>query len=257
MASKQPHSAEKIAYGYVRVSTDKQAKNGVSLEAQQAAIEAHCKARGLTLARMIVDPGISAAKVPLRDRPEGAELLAAIERGDVGVVIVWKIDRAFRNAVETLLAVEDWEDRGVALHLLDLGGMTVDTSTAMGKMFLTMLAGLAEMERNVTSERTVAALAHKKAQGELVGRAPFGMRAAPSGRIKVLQDGTRKPILVLAPDPQEQAALARIRELADLGLGPHRICLALDSEGFKPRGERWNFATVKKSMTEPGLAVSS
>lgn len=248
MATQKPHPKATVAIGYARVSTDSQVKAGVSLEAQEAAIRAHCLARGLTLDRILIEPGVSAAKVPLKDRPEGGKLVAAIARGEVGVVVVMKLDRAFRNAIETLVAVEDWEKRSVALHLLDLGGMSVDTSTAMGKMFLTMLAGLAEMERNVTSERTCSALAHKKAIGELTGTAPLGMRAVPSARTKTTRDGQVRHVMILTEDPQEQAAFARIRDLDRSGLSLRQIAAVLTSEGYKPRGKEWQYKTISRVL---------
>jgi DNA invertase Pin-like site-specific DNA recombinase len=84
----------------------------------------------------------------------------------------------FRNTIDCLSMVNAWEKERVGLHLVDLGGSAIDTSSATGKMFLTMLAGFAEFERNLTSERTRLALAHKARRGELrLGRdAPYGYR---------------------------------------------------------------------------------
>lgn len=239
--------APTTAWGYVRVSTSIQVRAGSSLDAQQRAIEAHCEMKGLTLARVIVEPGVSAAKTPLGKRPGGGELIAAIERGEVGVVVIYKLDRAFRNTIETLLAAEDWAKRGVAMHLLDFGGMAVDTGNAFGKFFLTTMAGVAEMERNLTAERVSDTLAHKIAQGELVGSTRLGHTAVLSGRERTMRDGTTKPIKILAPNAKEQAAMARAQALA----GDHtlrEIAAILTDEGFSPRGKYWHPQTISRMI---------
>src|SRR5262245_39614025 len=137
------------AIGYTRVSTDEQVTSGVSLDAQEAAIRAYCAMRGLDLAEMIVDAGVSAGQ-PLSSR-EGGERV-----GDVGIaaVVAYKLDRVFRDCADCLAVVRDWDERDVALHLVDLGGQTIDTGTAMGRFFLTVMAGAAELERNLIGERT-------------------------------------------------------------------------------------------------------
>ena len=69
------------AYGYTRVSTDEQALEGQSLDAQERALEAMCARAGVTLTRMFVDAGVS-ARTPLRERPAGRQLMEALKRGD-------------------------------------------------------------------------------------------------------------------------------------------------------------------------------
>ena len=72
-----------------------------------------------------------------------------------------KLDRMFRNAGDCLATVEAWDRAGVALHVVDLGGNAIDTTSAAGRFMLVVLAGAAEMERNLIRERTKAALAVK------------------------------------------------------------------------------------------------
>ena len=68
-------------------------------------------------------------------------------------IITTKLDRLFRDCEDALKMSRHWDRAGVALHILDMGGQAIDTSTAIGRMFLTMTAGFAEFERNQTSER--------------------------------------------------------------------------------------------------------
>jgi DNA invertase Pin-like site-specific DNA recombinase len=112
----------------------------------------------------------------LNKRPEGAKIAKLIANG-VCHVVALKMDRLFRNAGDALNHVEEWAKAGISLHLVDMGGQSVNTDTSMGKMMVTMLAGFAEFERNMIAERTTAALRHKKAHGEVYNHVPYGYRA--------------------------------------------------------------------------------
>jgi len=139
------------AVAYVRVSTEEQATEGISLEAQNHRVRAYCELRGLELVDIITDAGVSAGK-PLARRDGGARLLHLIRRGEAVAVVAFKLDRLFRNCADCLTVTATWDRSGVALHLIDLGGQAVDTSTAMGRFFLTVMAGAAEMERGLVAE---------------------------------------------------------------------------------------------------------
>jgi len=165
----------KQAIGYARVSTEEQVKEGLSLEAQTERIQAYCKSQGLKLSQIVRDEGVSAVK-SLAARPAGAALLAALETRAAQTVVAVKLDRLFRDAVDCLATVKQWEEQEIALHLLDLGGSAFNSNSALGRFFLTVMAGAAEMERNLISERTKVALHFKKGKGEHVGAAPFGYR---------------------------------------------------------------------------------
>lgn len=228
--------------GYCRVSTGRQAEEGLSLEAQEQAVVAYCAMRRLQLARMVVEPGASAG-CPLAKRPGGVELLGLLDEGRVGGVVAMKLDRLFRDVLDCLATIQGWEERGVALHILDLAGISLDTTTAAGKMFLTMTAAFAEMERNLAAERTTAALRRKIEKGERVGRVPFGRRVGPDGRL-------------LVPDPQAQAVLDRMREMRAGGSTLQGIVDRLNADGEPPprarrggrQGRRWHLATVHRLL---------
>lgn len=85
-----------------------------------------------------------------------------------------KLDRLFRNAMNCLAQVEEWQRKGIVLHLVDFGGQSLDTSSAMGKMMLTMMAGIAEMERNIIAERTAAAMHHMKKHRKVYTSSVYG-----------------------------------------------------------------------------------
>ena len=223
------------AIGYTRVSTEEQANEGLSLDAQAERIRAYCKAQGLKLVELVRDEGISAAK-PLAIRPGGAQLLAAVEAGQAQAVVAVKLDRLFRDAVDCLSTVRGWNERGIALHLLDLGGSAFNSASALGRFFLTVMAGAAEMERNLISERTKSALAYKRAKGEWLGAVPFGWRLV--GGVLVPEEGEQGIIAAIKRD--RRARHLSVRELAAKyglpkstvweilrrGKGPNGACLS-------------------------------
>jgi putative DNA-invertase from lambdoid prophage Rac len=106
-------------YGYCRVSTLRQASEGESLDVQRRQIEGYAHMHGLVVDELVVEEGVSGS-VPVVERPKGGALFAKLIKGDV--VIAPKLDRLFRSALDALVTVEDLRQRGVGLHLLDLGG---------------------------------------------------------------------------------------------------------------------------------------
>jgi site-specific DNA recombinase len=206
---------------YCRVSTDQQATEGLSLDAQQERLLAYCTARGLDVVDVVVDAGESAGK-PLAARPGGRKLLGLVKRKAVGSIVVLKLDRAFRNAKDCLNVVDDWDRLGVALHIVDMGGQSIDTQSAMGRMFLVMAAGFAEMERRLTMERTVAALAHKARTGNMRtnSTAPFGWKYEGNA---------------LAELPDEQLVIGLVRVMRQTGVSFRAACAELTARGHRNR----------------------
>lgn len=232
------------AIGYVRVSTLDQANEGVSLDAQRAAIAAYATLHGLTLVEIIEDAGESGG-VPLAERTGGARLSALAREGAVGAIIVTKLDRAWRSASDALATTGEWTERGVALHLID---MKLDTASALGRMFFTLLAGFAEMERNLIGERTAAALAHLRAQGVRVGRDGIGWTRGDA----LDRDGRRVVVQVDA----EVALVRRIKKLRRRGETFEAIACALNDEGVPTkRGGRWHQTTVRNLVVRPTPSV--
>jgi len=114
----------------------------------------------------------------------------------------------------------------VALHLVDLGGQAVDTSTAMGRFFLTVMAGCAELERNQIRERTATAMQHKAKRGEFTGgKVPYGYRLD--------RDGVR-----LKEVEEEQRVIREARQLSASGLSLRAVAGELDRLGYASRSGR-------------------
>jgi DNA invertase Pin-like site-specific DNA recombinase len=218
------------ALGYIRVSTLEQAQGGVSLEAQEARIRAYCTAAELTLGPIIRDEGVTTDK-PLAKRPGGGAVLRVLARREAQHVVVVKLDRLFRNVVEGLTTMQAWDRGEVALHLVDHGGQSINTKSAVGRLFLTMYLGFAEFEKNQISERTIAALRHKKAQHQPYSPTPYGFD----------REGD-----MLTPNATEQAVIRRVQRWRAGGRTLKWIATEL-TRGHVPtkRGGRWYPCTVR------------
>lgn len=215
---------------YVRVSTAEQVSGGVSLEAQEERLRAYCRMQGLEVAAVIREEGISGSR-PLGSRPGGSELLRMVARKEVTHVVALKLDRLFRNAADALAQTEAWDKAGVGLHLVDMGGQSLNTSSAMGRMMLTMMAGFAEFERALIAERTAAALSHKKAHLKAYGPTPFGFD----------RQGDR-----LTPNEDEQNVLSMMRQWREAGASLREIARRLTELGIPTKkGGQWYAGTIR------------
>ena len=234
------------AIGYTRCSTNEQADSGLGLEAQAERIKAYCTMRGSELLDVITDAGVSGGK-PLASRDGGQRLLTAIRERKADAVVMLKLDRMFRNAGDCLTTVEQWEKAGVALHVVDLGGNAIDTTSAAGRFMLVVLAGAAEMERNLTRERTRSAMAVKRANGQRIGTVPYGFDLADDGAALVLNDA-------------EQAVIEEIQTMRAAGWTLERIADALTDRGVPTKtgkSERWTHQAVTRIVNRSTLSATS
>ncbi len=155
----------KTTAAYARVSS-----RGQKLASQRQELERYLAGQDIDDAKWFTDKASGAST----DRPGFKALQDAIGRREIGTVIVWKLDRAFRNALDCLRAVEEWDRLGVSLRIVDLGGQPIDTKSAAGKFMLTVVAAVAEMERSNARERQRAGIdAARKRNG---GTCPWGGR---------------------------------------------------------------------------------
>lgn len=201
-------------YSYTRVSTLRQSEEGESLGAQEQRLVGYAMMNQWTIAEAFVERGVSGS-VPLHDRPEGARLLAGLNRGDV--IICCKLDRCFRSALDALKVVEQFKAMGVELHLLDLGGNVC--GNGLGKLMLTIASAFAEAERDRIQERAVETKRYQRSQGKFLGGSvPFGYRLGDAGKL-VEHDG-------------EQGAIAKMHELKCQGKPLRAISAEMKAAGF-------------------------
>lgn len=202
-------------YGYARVSTVRQASEGESLEVQQRQLEGYCTMHGWKLDRVFVEEGVSGAK-PLGERPQGAALLDTLQPGDI--LVAAKLDRVFRSALDALQMTQGLKDKGVSLHLIDLGGDT--SGNGLSKLFLTIAAAFAEAERDRIRERVQNTKADQRERGRFLGgRKPFGYRITEEG--------------VLVEDEAEQEAIRKAKRMRSEGKSLRAIAEALQAEGHR------------------------
>ena len=152
---------------YVRVSTADQALSHLSLEAQAAACRSYCAFHWPGLTQEIFTDVAPGSRT--NGRPALAALLADPSR--FCAVVTLRLDRLARNALDLLIISRTLDAAHVPLHSVT---ESIDTHSAPGRLFLTVLAALAEFERDILSERTREALAAKRARGERLGAIPFG-----------------------------------------------------------------------------------
>lgn len=158
---------------YTRVSTDEQRRKGQSIDAQKEQLYDYCNRNGLKVAGYYEDNGFSGGNL---NRPSFQKLMQEVQPGDV--VLTCRLDRLTRNTVDGLSLINEWNDKNIGfkcIHDLD-----IDTTTANGKLILTMLLGLAANEREHASERILETFENKKRLGEpCSGCCAFGYRVEP------------------------------------------------------------------------------
>jgi len=147
------------AIGYVRVSTDREAEQGVWLEAQEAKIRAMATVQGAELLEVIVDGGESAKSL---NRPGLQRLLGLVNAGKIESVIVAKLDRLTRSVKDLCRLLELFEKRKVALISV---AESLDTGSAAGRLMITIMGAVSQWEREAIGERTRDALRHQARQG--------------------------------------------------------------------------------------------
>lgn len=223
----------KQAIGYIRVSTEQQANEGVSLEAQKAKIAAWCVTNGYELVNVFVDAGISGKSMD--KRPGLQDAMKSLKKGMA--LVSYSLSRLARSTKDALSIGET-----VAKRKADMVSLSeqIDTTTAAGKMMFQMLAVLAEFERNLVAERTTNALQHKKATNQkYTNITPYGFEAI-EGRLVQVQ--------------AEAAIVAEIQAARAGGNTLQSIADTLNGRGIPTKtGKTWQPATIHLLMKRTSL----
>ena len=216
---------------YCRVSTDDQAKEGFSLDAQRRKLADFCAARGWDVAGVYIDDGYSARST---DRPAYERMLAERDRWDVLLII--KMDRIHRNAKNFMLMMEDlatWDRQFASVQ------ENFDTSTAMGRFVMDIIQRIAQLESEQIGERVYMGMAQKakKGKGSLGSPHPYGYRIV-EGRYVV--------------DHREVETVRSIFRRYLAGESLEKIARSLDEAGIPTkRGGSWRKQTIAAILANP------
>jgi site-specific DNA recombinase len=165
--------------GYIRVSTEEQAVNGQSLDAQRAKLEAYAALYDLELVDIIVDAGVSAKSLEPA-RPAGC--LAKLRRGEADGLVIAKLDRLTRSVGDWQALIDGYFGDKAGKQLFSVAD-SIDTRTAAGRLVLNvLLLSVPQWERETIAERTRDALQHKIGKGERCGKVRFGFALADDGK---------------------------------------------------------------------------
>lgn len=210
---------------YTRVSTDRQAEEGVSLGAQRAKLEGYARLYEIEIVTFIEDAGYSAGSLR---RPGIARALAMLDEGAADGVLVTSLSRLTRSTKDLAILIEDYfGPEGAALVSL---GESIDTTSASGRLVVSVLGAVLAWERQAVGERTSAALRHLAAQGFYCGgKAPFGYAPGSDGK--------------LVQVPREQDIIARARKLRREGRTLRDVAATLAADGRLSRTGRMLTAT--------------
>lgn len=230
--------------GYVRVSTEKQAETGLSLDAQTAKIRAIAEVKDVSVADVFVEAGASGKSL---DRPELQRLLARVDARAIATVIVAKLDRLTRSLRDLCELIETFEHRDVSLVSV---AESLDTRSSAGRLVVHIMGSVADWERREIGGRTRDTLQYKKAQGERVGTLPFGSQLAADGQHgKRCVDSRCAGCIHFEPAPLEQRVTDHIRAMKALCWSTREITAALNARGYRTRrGGLWRFQYVARML---------
>lgn len=226
--SRDRNSTEGLALLYVRVSTSRQAEEGMSLDAQEDRLKAQAAALGYTSVRVVREEGRSAKNIS--GRPEIRECLELLDSGQAVALIGAKLDRISRNTRDLLRIVDSADRHQWRLIVLDVN---LDTATPVGRMVLTILAAVAEMERNRIGERQADSHAERRRRGQV-----WGVTNGP------------RPLI-------DHELRARIVTAREQGRSLRAIAQELTSTGVPTAkgGSRWYASTIAHVLASPATRV--
>lgn len=219
---------------YIRVSTEDQAREGYSIQAQRNKLEAYCVSQGWDIVGIYVDDGYSAKDL---ERPEMKRMLAHIEQGLIDCVLVYRLDRLTRSVLDLYKLLEIFERYNCKFKSAT---EVYDTTSAMGRMFITIVAAMAQWERENLAERVRMGMQEKARQGKwAVSTAPFGYDI----------DRATDTLVV---NQQEAVIVRKIYDMYLSGTGMNKIALSLNNQGILTKsGAAWTSNKVKYILTNP------
>ncbi|MEK3887488.1 recombinase family protein [Bacillus sp. FSL K6-3431] len=231
--NKDKATIEKVGI-YIRVSTEEQAKEGYSISAQKHKLKSFCIAQDWNVAGIYADEGISAKDM---ERPELKRMVKDIQSGIIDCVLVYRLDRLTRSVFDLYKLLEVFD-----AHDCKFKSATevYDTTTAMGRMFITIVAALAQWERENMGERLSFGYAEKVRKGKYaLNFRPFGYNLdLKTSKLNVKED-------------EAKTVKIMYQKYVD-GFSSNKLCRYLNGKGITTRdGNTWNDKTVMDILKNP------
>ncbi len=229
--------ATPLVVAYLRVSTERQADEGLGLEVQEWAIRKWAQESGHRIAGVFADEGVSGAK-DLEDRPGLIDALAALREGPAGGLVVYRLDRLARDLIVQEQLLAEVGRLGARVHSTsagEAGYLADDPDDPSRRMIRQVLGAVAEYERSMIVLRLRSGRRRKADHGGYAfGAPPFGQRAEAKA---------------LVADGEEAAAVDRMVELRAAGVGLREISRRLLMEGHKPRrADVWHPTVISRIL---------
>lgn len=218
---------------YIRVSTEDQAREGYSLDAQRSSLKSFCKSQGWNHYRFYVDEGLSAKDT---NRPQLQLMLEHIKEGKISKVLVYKLDRITRSVRDLQELLKVFEENDCAFVS---STEQYNTSTSSGRLFINLVGSMAQWERETTGERVSMTLQEKAHKGEWLAQAPFGFKKINK---KLYHDEEQMPIL--------KDIIKKTKE----GYSMRQLSNYLNDSGIPPlRGYQWHITSIQGMIKNPAL----
>ncbi|MFS0837226.1 recombinase family protein [Paenibacillus sp. 1P03SA] len=211
---------------YIRVSTDDQARDGFSIEAQKRKLISYCDSQDWTVTDVYIDEGFSAKDL---NRPEMKRMLEDLEDNKFDMVLVYKLDRLTRSTADCDKLLKLFESHKV---MFQSSTESFETRTATGRLFIRLISDLAQWERENIAERVRFGMEQMVTEGRRPGgRYPYGY--------------TKEGVLI----PEEAAVIRRIRDMyMKDNLSLKKIAVTLVQEGVTRRGYDWTKSSVSLTL---------
>jgi site-specific DNA recombinase len=218
---------------YIRVSTREQAEEGYSIAAQRSRLEAYAMSQGGEIVAWYVDEGESAKDLK---RTDLKRMLKALELGVFECVLVYRLDRLTRSVLDLYQLLDAFEKHNVKFKSAT---EVYDTTSAMGRLFLTLVSALAQWERENLGERVSMGMLQKAKEGKwTVSTPPLGYESNNNSELVI--------------NPSEAAIVKEVFSLYLTGMGMHKIARNLNQRAlYTKKGKPWAQSTIQYILTNP------
>lgn len=230
---------------YIRISHKDQAETGFSIQNQKDRISAYCAFNGFDTPIFISDEGLTGRN---QNRAGLQELIRLTQTEKIDNVVIYAISRLGRNTIQTLQLIDDFNKRGIALHSIS---EKLDTSTAIGKFFVTTIAALSQLESDQISERTTSILQNKKENLQTYSNPPYGLKV--EGR--EVENGKVKNAGKLVPHEDEAPI---VKFIFSRNTYPAEIKDFLNNAGVKTKkAKQWSNQSIKNILNNKDLYTNA